>query len=108
MTDRRDTVSTLTDHYQTTVPAKVRRQLALKKGDWIRYLTDPNGRVYIEAVRDDEEDPAIGPFLDLLEADIMARPDRLLDFDSDLRDRIEALVEGIEVDLDEPLFPEDE
>ena len=41
-------VSKLTDRYQTTVPSGVRKQLELGKGDQIRYLIEPSGRVYIE------------------------------------------------------------
>ena len=43
-------VSKLTERYQTTVPASVRKQLKLGKGDQIRYCTEPSGRVYIEPV----------------------------------------------------------
>ncbi|UWQ21508.1 type II toxin-antitoxin system PrlF family antitoxin [Jannaschia sp. W003] len=101
-------ISKLTDRYQTTVPAGVRRQLKLGKGDRIRYRTAEDGRVYIEPVRAGEDDPALAPFLDLVEADIRARPDRLRAFDGALRDRLEALVGDVDVDLDAPLSPDDE
>lgn len=100
-------VSKLTDRYQTTVPSSVRRHLRLGKGDRIRYRTDPSGRVYIEAVRDDG-DPALGAFLDLLEADVRARPERLRAFDGALRERLKALVGDTELDLDAPLSADDE
>ena len=74
-------VSKLTDRYQTTVPASVRKQLKLGKGDQIRYCTEPSGRVYIEPVRSEEEDPVLGAFLDFVEADIKAHPDRNRTFD---------------------------
>ena len=48
MTALAQDVSKLTDRYQTTVPAGVRKQLKLGKGDQIRYCTEPSGRVYIE------------------------------------------------------------
>ena len=35
-------VSKPTDRYQTTVPAGVRKQLKLGKGDQIRYCTEPS------------------------------------------------------------------
>jgi antitoxin PrlF len=98
--------SKLTDRYQTTVPSGVRRQLKLGKGDQIRYRTEPNGRVYIEPVREAGDDPALGPFLAFLEADIQAHPERLRAFDGTLRDRLAALVR--DVDLDAPLSPDDE
>ena len=100
-------VSKLTDRYQTTVPSAVRRHLRLGKGDQIRYRTDPSGRVYIEAVRD-AADPALGAFLDLLEADVQAHPERLRAFDGALRDRLQALVGDVEINLDAPLSADDE
>jgi antitoxin PrlF len=100
--------SKLTDRYQTTVPAGVRNQLKLGKGDRIRYRTEPSGRVYIEPVGEAEADPALGAFLDLLEADIKSHPKRLRAFDGALRDRLKALVGDVEVDLDAALSPDDE
>ena len=100
--------STLTDRYQTTVPGAVRRQLDLRKGDRIRYCIEADGRVYIEPVREEGDDPALGPFLDLLEADIRAHPERIVPLDGDLRNRAATLVESMDVDLDAPLSPDDE
>lgn len=101
-------VSKLTDRYQTTVPRSVRKQLKLGKGDQIRYCTEPSGRVYIEAVRGTEGDPALAAFLDFVEADIRAHPERLRAFDGALHDRLKTLVGDVEVDLDAPLSPDDE
>lgn len=101
-------VSKLTDRYQTTVPSGVRKQLKLGKGDQIRYCTEPNGRIYIEPVRAEEGDPALGAFLDFVEADIKAHPERLRVFDGALYDRLKALVGDVDIDLDEPLSPDDE
>jgi len=100
--------SKLTDRYQTTVPGGVRKQLKLGKGDQIRYCTGPSGRVYIEPVRAVEGDPALGAFLDFVEADIKAHPERLKAFDGALHDRLSALVSDVEVDLNETLSPNDE
>lgn len=101
-------VSTLTDRYQTTVPLGVRKQLKLNKGDKIRYCTEPSGRVYIELMQADADDPALGAFLDLIEADITAHPERIRGFSGALQDRLKALVGDVELDLDEALSPEDE
>ena len=101
-------VSKLTDWYQTTVPASVRKQLKLGKGDQIRYCTEPSGRVYIERVRSDEDYPVLGAFLDYVEADIKAHPDRIRAFDGALHGRLAALVGDVDVDLDAPLSLEDE
>ncbi len=108
MTALAQDLSKLTDRYQTTVPSGVRKQLKLGKGDQICYCTDPNGRVYIERVHAEEGDPAVGAFLDFVEADIKAHPERLRAFDGALHDRLKALVGDIYVDLDEPLSPDDE
>ena len=100
--------SKLTDRYQTTIPGGVRRLLNLNKGDRIAYRVEDGGRVYIEAAREDaDEDPALGPFLDLLEADIRDRPERIRPIDGALLDRMQALTEGVEVDMDAPPSPEE-
>lgn len=108
MTRLAQDVSKLTDRYQTTVPSSVRKQLNLGKGDQIRYSTEPNGRVYIEPVRAEESDPALGAFLDFLESDIKAHPERIRAFDGALHDRLKALVGNVDCDLDAPLSPDDE
>ncbi len=108
MTEVAEETSKLTDRYQTTVPSGVRRQLKLGKGDRIRYCIEANGRVYIEPLREAGNDPALGAFLDLLEADIAAHPERLQAFDGALHDRLEALVGEVEVELDAPLSSENE
>ena len=100
--------STLTARFQTTVPSGVRNRLNLKKGDRICFALDENGRVYIEPVRAGGTDPALGAFLDLIEADIKSHPERLKAFDGGLRDRLSALVGDMDVDLDAPLSPDDE
>jgi len=100
--------SRLTDRYQTTIPKGVRTSLGLKKGDRIGYVVERSGRVYLEPDRPNEDDPALGGFLDLLEADIAANPDKLAAFSGGLRDRMQALVGDVEVDLDAPLSPNDE
>jgi antitoxin PrlF len=102
-----DELSRLTERYQTTVPSGVRRHLRLGKGNQIRYSTDASGRVYIEAVRE-EADPALGPFIDLLEKDLADHPQRLRAVDAALVERIGALVGDLDVDLDASLSPDDE
>ena len=100
--------SKLTDRYQTTVPTQVRRQLNLQKGDQITYQTDENGRVYIEASPKAEADPALGAFLDFLEADISRNPQRLQTIDQELLARMKSLVGDADIDLDAALNPDDE
>lgn len=108
MTVLTDDVSRLTDRYQTTVPSSVRKQLRLNKGDRIRYCTEPDGRVYIEPVRAETGDPALGGFLDLIETDIAANPQNIKAVDAAMHGRLKALVGDVDVDLDQPLSPDDE
>lgn len=99
--------SRLTDRYQTTVPADVRKALALEKRDRLHYEVRPNGEVVLTRA-DDNGDPALGAFLDFLADDIARHPERLKGMDPALARRIEGLVEGVEIDLDSPLANEDE
>jgi antitoxin PrlF len=98
----------LTDRYQTTVPQPVRRALGLHKRDRIRFAFRANGEVVLQRVSPDpvEEDPALAPFLALLEQDIASHPERLQPIGADLVQRLQDLVGAIEVDLDEAL-PDD-
>ena len=100
--------STLTDRYQTTVPETVRRALKLGKRDKIHYSIRPGGEVVLtRADASDEDDPALGPFLDFLATDIARHPSQLRALDTDLANRLQSLTNGIEVNLDEAL-PADE
>ena len=101
--------SSLTDRYQTTVPETVRRVLRLGKRDKIHYTIRPDGEVVLtRATAGDGEDPALAPFLGFLARDLVEHPDRLQAMDAGLAQRIQALVGGVEVDLDGPLLADDE
>jgi antitoxin PrlF len=101
--------STLTDRYQTTVPETVRRALKLGKRDKIHYTIRSDGEVVLSrAAAAEGNDPLLGQFLGFLAQDIAAHPDRLQSVDAGLVQRIQSLVEGVEVDLDAPLSANDE
>jgi antitoxin PrlF len=102
--------STLTDRYQTTVPDPIRRVLKLRRRDRIRYLVRPDGSVNVERVADsaDDADPVVGAFLGFLARDLERHPEQVRALDASLRARVEALVGHVDVDLDEPLSPDDE
>jgi len=100
--------ATLTERYQNTVPATVRKVLHLKKGDKVRYTIDDNGHVSLSRADQIEEDPVLGQFLNFLAEDMGNNPGRLQGVSPTLADRIHSLVGGIEVDLDAPLSSEDE
>lgn len=104
-----ETESTLTDRYQTTVPETVRRALRLGKRDRIRYSIRANGDVVLtRAENPSADDPALAPFLNLLATDMAAHPERLQAVDAALVGRLQALTEGIGIDLDAPLSEDDE
>jgi antitoxin PrlF len=101
--------SKLTDRYQTTVPATVRRALELGKRDKIHYSIRPDGEVILtRASRTGSEDPVLGKFLDFLARDIASHPERLRAVDTGLVQRIRSLTGAVEVDLDAPLSADDE
>jgi antitoxin PrlF len=101
--------STLTDRYQTTVPETVRRALRLKKRDKIRYVVRPGGEVVLQrAEASEEDDPVLGSFLGFWAHDMANHPERLRSVDSAFVRRLQSLTEGVEVDLDAPLPPDEE
>ena len=102
--------SALTDRYQTTVPQPVRRALGLRKRDRICYAIRANGEVVLQRLCPEpvEDDPALAPFLALLQEDIAAHPERLLPITANLANRLQELVGGIEVNLDAPLPDDDD
>ena len=104
-----DVESTLTDRYQTTVPETVRRALSLGKRDKIHYTIRPGGEVVLTRVDASEgDDPVLGQFLGFLARDIASHPERLQTVDTQLLQRIQSLVGGIEVNLDAALSADDE
>lgn len=101
--------STLTDRYQTTVPEAVRRALKLGKRDRIHYTIRPNGEVVLtRAEISDGDDPILGQFLGFLARDIASHPEHLQALDHGLIRRLHSLVDGVEIDLDAALSPDDE
>jgi antitoxin PrlF len=101
--------STLTDRYQTTVPETVRRALRLGKRDKIHYTILPDGGVMLTRADSIEiNDPALDPFLSFLARDLANHPERLVAIEPAFVQRLQSLVEGIQVDLDQPLSADDE
>ena len=100
--------ATLTERYQNTIPAVVRKALRLKKGDRVRYAVSDTGEVKLSRADSEQADPVIGRFLSFLANDMQKHPNRLQTVTPALRDRIDALVGDMDVDLDAPLSEEDE
>ncbi|MGH7224774.1 MAG: type II toxin-antitoxin system PrlF family antitoxin [Gemmataceae bacterium] len=104
-----DAESTLTDRYQTTVPAPVRHFLGLRKRDRLRY-TFAGDVVTIsrcDPAEENEVDPALQPFLRMLAHDITRHPERVRPVDAGLVERVRDLTRDTEVDLDAPLTADD-
>ena len=109
MATKLEVESTLTDRYQTTVPETVRRALRLGKRDKIHYTIRPGGEVVLTRAEEaDADDPVLGQFLDFLARDIASHPERLKTLDAGFVQRVQALVAGVEIDLDAPLNADDE
>ncbi len=101
--------SRLTDRYQTTVPAAVRKALSLEKRDRLRFVVQADGQVVLtRADERDADDPALERFLDFLATDISRHPEHLQALDAGLAERIEGLVGDVDIDLDAPLADDDE
>jgi antitoxin PrlF len=96
--------ATITDRGQTTVPAAIRRMLALGKRDQVVFRGLADGTVVIakKQARTDEDDPVIGKFLEFLARDMANEP-----VPRSLVARGKGLAEGVKVDLDAAL-PDDE
>lgn len=101
--------ATITERGQTTVPAAIRRMLALGKRDRVVFKGMPDGTVVISKLLlpEDLSDPVLSGFLDFLERDIERSPQRLQPMPRELFERARNLIAGIEVDLDAAL-PDDE
>ena len=99
--------SSLTDRYQTTVPAPVRKVLGLSKRSKLRFELQPDGTVTLGRA-EAGEDPVLAKFLSFLAADIENHPGRIRAVSPDWVGRMRALVKGAKVDLNEALDPEDE
>ena len=99
--------ATITERGQTTVPAAVRKMLGLGKRGRVVFRGLSDGTVVItkadEAGLPAGSDPVLGPFLAFLERDIAERPQTIQAVPRSLVERAAALVEGVEVDLDEAL-----
>jgi len=99
--------STLTERYQTTIPDVIRRVLGLQKRDKIYYGVRDNGTVVISR-SEQEEDPALLPFLRLLERDIIEHPERLTYVSHEELESLRALTAGVEeFDINTPLPPDE-
>ena len=97
-----EAVCTITAKGQTTVPKAIRQALGVSYGGRITFRVD-DGTVSVHAAAEPVADPALAPFLALLERDIAARPEALITLTPELAARMTAATEGVEVDPDAPI-----
>ena len=98
-------VCTITAKGQTTVPKAIRKALGVGSGSRIAFRV-MDGVVSLHAVEEPEDDPALAPFLALLTADIVERPEALTPLTDALLTRMRAATEGVTVDPDDPIVGE--
>ncbi|UFX49439.1 type II toxin-antitoxin system PrlF family antitoxin (plasmid) [Bradyrhizobium sp. 41S5] len=97
--------ATITERGQTTVPAAIRKMLALGKHDQVVFRALADGTVVIakKVAQVEDGDPVIGKFLSLLARDMANEPSRIRPVPRSLVSRGKDLVKGVKVDLDAPL-----
>ena len=64
--------ATVTAKGQITLPKSIRQALGVDVGDKVAFELHENGRVVVSRADAEDEDPAIGAFLELLADDIRA------------------------------------
>ena len=87
---------------QTTVPKSIRQALGIGYGGRIAFRIE-DGAVSVHAVTEPEADPALAPFLTLLERDIAAQPAMLAPLTPELAARMAAATDGVAVEFGGPI-----
>jgi antitoxin PrlF len=95
-------VCTITAKGQTTVPKVIRNALGVGYGGRIAFRVE-GGIVSVHAVAEPQADPALAPFLALLERDFATRPHALRPLTPELSARMTAATEGVKIDPDAPI-----
>ena len=96
--------SKVTGRSQTTLPNGVRKALSIRPGeDCLEWEIRGDEAIVrrVPGVHEEEDDPALEPFLRLLAADIEAHPERLRGMPVELYRGILEVIEGVEPDLDD-------
>jgi antitoxin PrlF len=92
-------ICTITAKGQTTVPKSIRQALGVGAGGRIAFRVE-DGVVSVRAAEPSDEDPALEPFLALLQADLATRPAQVGSFEAVLG-RWDRVVAGATVDPDD-------
>jgi antitoxin PrlF len=98
-------LSRVTSRSQTTLPNGVRKALGLKPGEDALEWEIRGHEAIARRATDvgDGEDPALVPFLELLERDLISHPERLREMPADLYRRLVAVTDGPAPDADESI-----
>jgi antitoxin PrlF len=95
-------VCTITAKVQITVPKAIRQALGVSYGGRITFRVE-DGAVRVIAAAEPAKDPALAPFLVLLERDLAAQPGAVAPLTDALVARIDKLIEGVVVDPEAPI-----
>jgi antitoxin PrlF len=95
-------ICTITAKGQTTVPKAIRQALGVGYGDRIAFRVE-GSTVSVHAVSETGSDPALAPFLTLLERDLATRPEALTPLTRAFAGRIADATESVTVDPDETI-----
>lgn len=95
--DENELESSLTDRYQTTVPARIRKLLGLNKRDKLEWILDESGGVRV-GKKDPEAlehgDPTVDAWLDFLAKDMAEHPEHLIPLTAQMYEDIVAELSG--------------
>jgi antitoxin PrlF len=95
--DENELESSLTDRYQTTVPARIRKALGLNKRDKLEWILDESGGVRVNKRNPadlEHTDPSVDAWLDFLAKDMSAHPERLIPLTAEMYEDIVAELSG--------------
>ena len=93
--------SKITDKNQTTVPKRVRERLGVGPGDEIVYRVSDDGSILVESAVQADDEAAVDAFLQFISNDIKRRPGAVTPMTQEDFERLQALVGGVEADLDD-------
>ncbi len=95
--DENELESSLTDRYQTTVPARIRKLLGLNKRDKLEWILDESGGVRVSRLNPpaiEHADPTVDAWLDFLAKDMANHPERLVPLTPEMYEDIVAELSG--------------
>jgi antitoxin PrlF len=96
--------SKLSSRSQTTIPKTVRDALDLRSGDRVEYVIDGDAVRLVKVKEAPHHDPALEPFLAMLQRDMIAMPEHIVGFSAELLERVTALTVGVPVDHRAPII----